>query len=662
MKTALIFVVILWTSTFSQTFTNPIQGGNAPDPHVTYHDGYYYGTYTTGGNIRIWKSPTLHNVFQGVSESVWSGRDLWAPEIHLINGKWYIYSTTHPGNYWFSTIVLEANTSNPQGSYTLKGTLSSLSNTIDASPWQDPATGQLYLSYSKMDGASGQEIWLTKMSNPYTVDGTPVKLSGPDYPWEQEYGNVNEGPQFLVKGSKIHIVYSASQCHYEGYKLGLLSANSGSDLMNPSSWSKSPYSVFQKSPAHNAYAVGHHSTIQTPNGEWWLMYHGKYDHNKNTVNSPRDARLQPFTWNGDIPDFGEPVATGTPIEIPGTLNQSSSSSVNSSSSSAPVNAVPPHFWNFDVDLEGWYGLHHLNGSVQSGLLQLEVTGNDPYLHSPDHLSVATDTLDRVIIRMKNQTTATMAQLYWITNSESSYGSNKSLSFPIHANDSVHNDYIIDLSSHSQWAGTLRQIRLDPVSGTDAGTISVNFIKVVGLAGASPQILPGVLQLENTLWGGEGASWHDTDAGNSGGAYRTHVDVDIQAIPGGGYSVGWVNTGEWLEYSIAVANTGTYQWNFWAASVLGNDSVALQIDGVEMARFGFAATEGLHDYQARSALFAIPEGEHVLRVAVIKSGGGFNMDRMEVLLIEDPVAIPLKPSIPKTTKIESKKYDLKGRRL
>ena len=95
-----------------------------------------------------------------------------------------------------------------------------------------------------MDGASGQEIWVSKMSNPYTLQGTPVKISGPDYAWEKENGNVNEGPQFLEHGSKIHIVYSASQCHYEGYKLGLLSSDINADLTNTASWSKSPTSVF----------------------------------------------------------------------------------------------------------------------------------------------------------------------------------------------------------------------------------------------------------------------------------------------------------------------------------------------------------------------------------------------------------------------------------
>lgn len=299
-------------------FSNPVKTGDAPDPHVIYKDGYYYGCYTTDSDVRIYRSETLQDIFQGDSRVVFSGKpNIWAPEIHYLEGKWYIYTTYNTGNFWFNTIVLEGTTQNPLDDFTLKSTFSSLSNTIDASVWKDPSDGQIYMAYSRLDGTENlQEIWITKLSNPYTLQGSPVRLSFPEYNWEKRPYGVNEGPAFLQKGNKLHIVYSASQCHFEDYCLGLLTANIESDFLNPVSWSKYPKPVFQKSPENNAYAVGHHSCVQTPEGEWWLIYHGKYDHNKNTVEAPRDARMQRFYFNGDYPVFGVPVAADTPISCP----------------------------------------------------------------------------------------------------------------------------------------------------------------------------------------------------------------------------------------------------------------------------------------------------------------------------------------------------------
>jgi GH43 family beta-xylosidase len=153
------------------------------------------------------------------------------------------------------------------------------------------------------------------MTNPYTLEGKPVRVSFPQYDWEKQSGNVNEGPAFLKHGSKLHILYSASQCHFENYCLGMLTASVGSNYMDSASWNKSAKPVFQQCPANNAYAVGHHYCIQTPGGEWWLIYHGKYENNRNGQ-APRDARMQQFTFNGDMPDFGVPVKAGQPIACP----------------------------------------------------------------------------------------------------------------------------------------------------------------------------------------------------------------------------------------------------------------------------------------------------------------------------------------------------------
>ena len=63
-------------------------------------------------------------------------------------------------------------------------------------------------------------------------------------------------------------------------------------------------------------------------------------------------------------------------------------------------------------------------------------------------------------------------------------------------------------------------------------------------------MPGTVQAANFDNGGEGVAYHDTTPGNTGGAYRA-TDVDIEPASDGGYDVGWIAAGEWLNYTVNV---------------------------------------------------------------------------------------------------------------
>ena len=83
---------------------------------------------------------------------------------------------------------------------------------------------------------------------------------------------------------------------------------------------------------------------------------------------------------------------------------------------------------------------------------------------------------------------------------------------------------------------------------------------------TPAAVPGTIQAENYDTGGEGVAYHDTTSGNSGGAYRTdNVDIGTTTDAGGGYLVGWVQAGEWLNYTVNVATSGTYIFDARVAS-------------------------------------------------------------------------------------------------
>ncbi len=81
---------------------------------------------------------------------------------------------------------------------------------------------------------------------------------------------------------------------------------------------------------------------------------------------------------------------------------------------------------------------------------------------------------------------------------------------------------------------------------------------------SPVAIPGTVNAENFDNGGEGVAYHDTTAGNSGGQYR-NTDVDIELSSEGGYDVGWIAAGEWLNYTVNVGSSGNYTVQLRVAS-------------------------------------------------------------------------------------------------
>ncbi|GAB2794933.1 family 43 glycosylhydrolase [Amycolatopsis magusensis] len=304
------------------TFANPIKR-NGPDPWLQHHNGYYYlATTTWNSTVTMRRSSTLSGLSSAADQVVFdlSGRpngccNMWAPEFHLLNGRWYLYYVAGQNvpdyNPTQRLHVLESAGTDPMGPYSFKA---DLGNTWELDPSILQHNGRLYLMGSAMDGT--QSLTITPMSNPYTLSGSRRTISQPTLSWEQQTAPVNEGAEPLYRNGRTMIVYSASACWGPDYKLGLLTLT-GSDPLNRSHWTKSPNPVFQRNDGNGVFAPGHNGFFKSPDGtEDWIVYHAN-DSAGGGCDMNRSTRAQKFTWNADgTPNFGTPVRLGTPLTAP----------------------------------------------------------------------------------------------------------------------------------------------------------------------------------------------------------------------------------------------------------------------------------------------------------------------------------------------------------
>jgi GH43 family beta-xylosidase len=320
------------------TFTNPLAPG--ADPWVVRNDGSYYLVQSRDNGIWVSKSSALTGLFTGAVKvwsapsSGWNRANIWAPELHYIDGKWYIYYAAGPSGTAPATFVnqrsfvLESVSADPQGAYVDKGMLLTDDDgeMVTDNKWAIDLTverlnGQLYAVWSGWEQNSTttdrvtQHLYIAPMSNPWTISGNRVKLSSPVESWERGTElDLEEGPEFLQHGGQVFIIYSTRESFLPDYRLGQLRLSSPTaNPLDPASWTKSG-PVFTG--AGTVYGVGHASFTVSPDGtESWIVYHSK------TVNGPgwddRYIRMQKFGWNADgSPAFGTPVAAGLALAVP----------------------------------------------------------------------------------------------------------------------------------------------------------------------------------------------------------------------------------------------------------------------------------------------------------------------------------------------------------
>jgi GH43 family beta-xylosidase len=326
------------------TFTNPIVAREAGDPWVVRHGGRYYFTATLDpqGGVWVWESPTLTGLGAAPRRvKVWTAppsgpmsRQIWAPELHRLRGRWYLYFTASDGvDANHRHYVLAARTDDPLGAYGPPARVDPAYEryAIDGSVLEMP-DGRLYWMYCADGPENG--VYIAPMSAPDRVGGPRVRIVAGTEPWERGWRKAGgrwergagywlEAPEALVRGGRVFVAYSAGHTATPHYYLGLLSLAPGGDPMDPRAWTKQrapalgPYA----GPDGGVYTPGHNSFTTSPDGrEHWLVYHAKDDSggaDGGNERGVRTVRAQPITWSADgTPQFGRPVPTGVPLRKP----------------------------------------------------------------------------------------------------------------------------------------------------------------------------------------------------------------------------------------------------------------------------------------------------------------------------------------------------------
>lgn len=148
---------------------------------------------------------------------------------------------------------------------------------------------------------------------------------------------------------------------------------------------------------------------------------------------------------------------------------------------------------------------------------------------------------------------------------------------------------------------------------------------------SPINIPGTLEMEDYDLGGADVAFFDSDEVNDGAASATtpyrNDGVDVGGNAGENAVVGWTATGEWLEYTVQVASSGTYKFVAHVATEQDGGTFHIEIDGTDVTGPVTATNSGGWDTYAtvEGTTQNLAMGSHILRFVVDQAS--FNIDKI-----------------------------------
>lgn len=262
------------------------------DPYILRRDGHYYFTASVPAfdKVILRKADTLEGIAAAPEKTVWNRHEsgemscnIWAPEIHWVDGAWYIYfaaargSADENGCFDHRTYALVNENPDPmEGVFREAGRIDTgwESFTIDSTVTVFGGKRYFIWAQRDFDIPGNSNLYIAEMKNALELKLPAVRLSVPEYDWECQGFLVNEGPGCLQHDGNLYMTYSGSATD-ERYAMGLLTLKAGSDPLDPGAWQKSPVPVMTTEEQNGLYGPGHNSFTTDAEGNDILVFHAR---------------------------------------------------------------------------------------------------------------------------------------------------------------------------------------------------------------------------------------------------------------------------------------------------------------------------------------------------------------------------------------------------
>jgi len=255
-------------------------------------DGYYYFTASVPefDRIELRRAKTIEELPDATPRVIWCrhaegpmSRYIWAPEIHRIDGAWYVYFAAAKGEpdangvFDHRIYALRNPAANPlEGAFAECGQIDTGMESFSLDATSFVCRGRRYFVWAQRDYAieGNSNLYIAEMASPTGLKLPAAMISKPEFGWECRGFKVNEGPSVLLHGGKVFLTYSGSATD-ERYAMGMLEAPEDADLLNAASWKKRERPVMQTDPRHGIYGPGHNSFTRDERGNDLLVFHAR---------------------------------------------------------------------------------------------------------------------------------------------------------------------------------------------------------------------------------------------------------------------------------------------------------------------------------------------------------------------------------------------------
>ena len=547
-----------------------------------------YHVYSTDDMVN-W---TDHGEILRASQVPWGrpeGGFMWAPDCAFKNGTYYYYfpHPTGAGDLWNSTWKIGVATSKkPASDFTVQGYIPGIESLIDPCVFiDDDSIAYFY------QGGGGRCLGGKLKENMVEIEGTMQPMEG--------LTDFHEGT-WIHKRNGVYYLSYPDNTDPGGNQMRYATSN---NPLGP--WTSKGVYMEQTGCGTN------HGSIVEYKGQWYAFYHNSILSGNGNLRSVCVDKLY-YNEDGSIQmvkqtrENGTPYG-GTPREVPGVIEAEDynlGGQGKGYSDSDPTNTQGKYRPNEGVDIESYSTGNYSIGNTNSG----EFTNY---------------TIDVI--------TAGIYDIQCIVASGVTNGGG----FHIEMDDKkVTGKLIVPNKGWSTWqtvtAGSIPLTKgIHVFKFFTYGGMNVDKFKfIVSLHSylLNPISIPGAFEAENFDTGGEGVSYHDTEAANKSGAFRTTDGVDIETCSEGGYDISWMQSGEWLNYTINVTKTANYDIITRAAADAGG-SFHIEIDNSDVTGPVLVPSGGWTIWKDVIAeKITLQEGLHILKFA---TNGGMNLNSLTV---------------------------------